>query len=765
MNKQGSRWACRMSLVRGFALRVAPRVAFVFAAAAAFGQAAPIAAGAPSASAGSALAPSTALASASAPTAAPARAAPAALSGARSGVDLDDYYRFIASGAVYYQRFSAIGNGRLSDFNIDEISGEARVPIPTLPSLQALVRGGLVSLAYLEDDNQDWSHSQVFGGAGVAYVRRLSREVELGGELYLGLAESYFNSLVVDGQTIAFGQANFMAGLGARIALNPSYNLSISVSPSIRFTAALGQLSDFDGFSFATGFSASYRIGQDPDAAQSAVKAIRFGAVKLPPLFAAMRSYYASKPAGSFSINNGERYGISDVSVSFMQPGFMDSPTPLASGLALGPGESADIQLLATFNDQVFSTEGMTPLTGEIIVEYSAKGRRVEQRQSVSYELYDRNAMTWDDDRKVAAFITPQDGAIRNYASFIRQAHKAATSAYVPANLQFAMQAFNALSELGIIYQVDPVAPFASMKGDAAAVDSVSLPRQTIKRRTGDCDDLTALFCTLLESVGVETALVTVPGHIYCAFDSGVGASEFRLLASNRAMAIESNGKLWVPIEITLIGTSTFAEAWRIGVQEWADASGDPGSRGFYKVKDAQALYRPVSLRETDLGLQYGEEAQIVARFRKDLETQIAGALRPLREAAAANPASAQAWNGLGVASAQLGEFAEARKAFERAIGADAAFLNARVNLGSLLALQGDNADALVVLRKAEAMASAPDARVSDSTRFKILVNLGKAAHATGGYAEAKACYEKASAIDAQAAKEYEFLASGQAGK
>jgi hypothetical protein len=40
--------------------------------------------------------------------------------------------------------------------------------------------------------------------------------------------------------------------------------------------------------------------------------------------------------------------------------------------------------------------------------------------------------------------------------------------------------------------------------------------------RGGDCDDLSILYCSLLEVLGLDTAFITVPGHIYAAFDTGI---------------------------------------------------------------------------------------------------------------------------------------------------------------------------------------------------------------------------------------------------
>jgi transglutaminase-like putative cysteine protease len=49
---------------------------------------------------------------------------------------------------------------------------------------------------------------------------------------------------------------------------------------------------------------------------------------------------------------------------------------------------------------------------------------------------------------------------------------------------------------------------------EAGIPDSLNYPYQTLFYRGGDCDDLSILFCSLMESLGVASAFITVPGHI-----------------------------------------------------------------------------------------------------------------------------------------------------------------------------------------------------------------------------------------------------------
>lgn len=64
---------------------------------------------------------------------------------------------------------------------------------------------------------------------------------------------------------------------------------------------------------------------------------------------------------------------------------------------------------------------------------------------------------------------------------------------------------------------------------DVAGVETLTAPPMVLQRRTGDCDDQTALLCALFESVGYPTRLVMAGyssamfEHVYCqVFACGV---------------------------------------------------------------------------------------------------------------------------------------------------------------------------------------------------------------------------------------------------
>jgi transglutaminase-like putative cysteine protease len=173
------------------------------------------------------------------------------------------------------------------------------------------------------------------------------------------------------------------------------------------------------------------------------------------------------------------------------------------------------------------------------------------------------NSMTWEDDRRAAAFVSGRDATAQRFARLVKTAVRNNLRKDIPENVQYAAAIFGALKAFGINYVVDPSSAFTDNVG-TAAVDFLQFPYQTLLYHGGDCDDLTILNCSLLEALGIETAFMTVPGHIYMAFDSGLSADKIGSVRKGYYIAAE--GKLWVPVEITL-SQDTFSLAWSLYLQ------------------------------------------------------------------------------------------------------------------------------------------------------------------------------------------------------
>ena len=672
--------------------------------------------------------------------------------------DLNRYYQYkfaFSGGFLQLSPLVSFNGDDQTAYTATDISFAFAYPFPNRPSIQPFARAGWMAIDF-EDERYPtrWDHSRAYFGLGGAYTSRFSKEFEFGADLAFGFSQSYFRDLVDTGET--YGNQNIQVDLGGKIALNPSYQMSIEVRPMMKFLWALGPLDKFNGIAFGIGFGIQYRNGEDPDAPQAKIRSVRFGEVQVKPLFAAMQSYYVDHTIGSVEIANSEEFPITEVEVSFFQEGFMDNPTVAARFPVLEPGEEQTVDLFAGFNGEVFSTEGITPLNGLVQVSYLSRSRPADQAYSIAYDLHDRTSLTWDDDRKVAAFITPADGALRNFTSFVRQATNASVSDGLSDKLQIAIQVYSALKEMGILYQPDPTSPFTQMQNNPFAVDSVSIARDTLRRATGDCDDLTVAYCSLLETVGIKTGIITTPGHVYAVFDTGLPERDYRLVHPDRALTFLIDDTLWVPVEITLVGQGSFMEAWRTGMAEYRAWEDQPEVRGLYLTSEAQQLYRPVGLREADSGIQYGNKDTIVELFVDNMDDVIDEIIASYRDTAEQENQKRD-WNQLGIVAAGFERYVLAENAFTAALRLDRNYLSAQINLGNLYYVQDDFPSALRQLHRVEETLES-QGRTTSGNYSTVLLNIAQSYYKLGNLERASEYYLLLEAVDPELAHKYAHL-------
>jgi hypothetical protein len=189
--------------------------------------------------------------------------------------------------------------------------------------------------------------------------------------------------------------------------------------------------------------------------------------------------------------------------------------------------------------------------------------------------LYGKNAILWSATDMVGAFVTPRDDVLRDFVRQTVNAHLPQSKS-VNKNVLLAMTYFSALTAQGLRYQPDPNTPYAKLAGDQ--IDYVQFPRETLKLKSGDCDDLSVLMAAGLENLGIATALVDVPGHLFLLFDSGVSLRDRDTISLDPDLVVDIDGQAWLPIEATLVATS-FAESWA------------EGARKFRQNRDAQSLH------------------------------------------------------------------------------------------------------------------------------------------------------------------------------
>ena len=82
----------------------------------------------------------------------------------------------------------------------------------------------------------------------------------------------------------------------------------------------------------------------------------------------------------------------------------------------------------------------------------------------------------------------------------------------------------------------------------------IRLPGEVLDQSSGNCIELTLLYAAAAEYLGMQAALVIVPGHAYVA------------------ISVDDTGETYYFIETTMIGAATFEQATSTAVTEWKKA-------------------------------------------------------------------------------------------------------------------------------------------------------------------------------------------------
>ena len=321
------------------------------------------------------------------------------------------------------------------------------------------------------------------------------------------------------------------------------------------------------------------------------------------------------------------------------------------------------------------------------------------------------------------------------------------------------MVALAALKELGVSYVVDPSSSYKDLSAKkGAAVDYIQFPRQTLQFKAGDCDDLSATYCALLEAIGVPTAFITVPGHIYAAFRLEMPADEAKAsFRTSDELILRSDGSAWVPVETTALREG-FLQAWTLGARQWRENS-KSGQAGFFETQDAWNDYQPVAFNMP--GVQASvPPLDAVARSFEDQMSQIRGArdCRTGAEDFCRMPKRAQGdpkiLNSLGVLYARYGLLDKASAQFETAL-VRGEYAPALLNQGNLLSLQGRLEEALGFYQRALAL---------QPGNARVLLAVVRTSHQLGNFGDAKRQYDRLAALDPGLAEQYGYLAQRDQG-
>ena len=488
---------------------------------------------------------------------------------------------------------------------------------------------------------------------------------------------------------------------------------------------------------------------------ESGRKKLKMEGISTTPIFPVFYSYYENNPFGKVTLKNTEKGSISNVEVFFDLGEYMEQPMLCQTIENLGRNETAEVDLRALFNGNILNLTESSKVSAQVIVEYSYLGKRFSTKESQTVRILDRNSMTWDDDRKAASFVTPRDPTVlvfsKNTAGLVRDLGQN------PLNLNFrvAMGVFEALRIYGMNYVIDPQSSYIEASQDELFLDYLQFPSQSLIYRAGDCDDLSILFSALLESVSIETAFITVPGHIFMAFSLGLSEEDAKREFANTADFIFINDQAWVPVEITLIQDG-FIKAYKTGAKQWRDAA-EQEVAGFFPIHQAWETYEPVGFSGSSLSLLFPSADDIIEEYSTALNAfvseQISDRVDYFKNRLKERGESVSTYNSFGILYAKYGMFDEAESMFEKANRLNAKDPKPMFNLGNIYFLQKRYDKALAWYKKAET--TVPDNPL-------VLAGLARTQFELEEYESARNAYSKLALLAPDIAANYAYLSSSK---
>lgn len=440
----------------------------------------------------------------------------------------------------------------------------------------------------------------------------------------------------------------------------------------------------------------------------------------LDQIFPSMALLYAEQSHGAVVIRNGSSTAIENATLQFFVPDVMDFPSERKIAVIPAGGQHRE-PVFPVLTSRVLELTELSYKQAAVTLRFSLNGRQRESRKTVNVAFRGRNDLVWDTTAKVAAFITYNDNPVRDFTRKTLQLFTEDDNPFPSENFAKAARLFDALGALRMAYIRDPNTPYDKIYGNATTIDRVQFPRETLRLKSGDCDDLTVLFSAILENAGVRTRLVTVPEHIFLAFDAGAPQHLLETQVENPDWLVQDGGRVWIPVEVTLIGKS-FTESWHEAAKHILKNKG--GDLQFTDVSAAWEKYKPCALESTNWSPEIPDKSAILAILAKD---------------DLGSRQKAKAYNRAGTVFAKQGLLEDAFANFKKALTLFPDFSDARNNIANLYLLQGKYTDAVVEYRVS--LSLNPE---QPSVRF----NLAIAFNALGKFDESMAEYQAAKQKD-----------------
>lgn len=419
---------------------------------------------------------------------------------------------------------------------------------------------------------------------------------------------------------------------------------------------------------------------------------IEISTITLGNIFSANYKWYLKNPLGKAVVTNNMNQAFEKVKLTFRLKDFMDFGYDKEID-RLQPQQQVEIPLLSTLNNKILDVTEDTPIQAEFTLTYFEGGKQQSVSLTKPLRVYSRNAITWEDPARIANFITPKDPPILEFMrETLRQAPKHPLAAGLSHNLVTAIHLWDSLSESGLKFFSNPNSPYEQVSEDPNfPVDYTQFPRETLKRKTGQCDDLVTLLISMFDGAKIRAAILDYPGHMALMIDTE--ASDPVEAGFPEEDLVKYDGTYWVPLEATLIG-KPFSEAYQKALYAYKTEA-EKGKVSVIDVRKAWQTYEPATMPALDWNAEVPEASARQKRFADEVTVFASDRYKFLKKyydgILKDDPKDVEAHLALGLLEHENGRREKAVDMFNKALAIDPNSPSVLNNLGSLEFLSGDH--------------------------------------------------------------------------
>ncbi|HKU19911.1 MAG TPA: hypothetical protein VJQ50_02780 [Terriglobales bacterium] len=217
--------------------------------------------------------------------------------------------------------------------------------------------------------------------------------------------------------------------------------------------------------------------------------------------------------------------------------------------LIVGPHSTQDLRISPELLPRAFANQEFRRATLEVHVSSPQDPEQYSQRRAVflhsAYDLY--WGRSFSNAQFIARWVTPHDPAVlRLVADARRYIRNGRLPGYggrkneIQPQVRAQLNAiFQALRHSGVSY-VTSIYTFGNFAGDA---QRIRLPEETLTLDTANCIDVSVAFASAVENLGMDPAIVLVPGHAFAGVRLGAESPD------------------WLYLDLTVLPRGTFQHA------------------------------------------------------------------------------------------------------------------------------------------------------------------------------------------------------------